>query len=523
MGRNAVPVRSSDLRPILETDAGAIRGVREGPLAVFRGIPYAEAPVGALRFAPPRPPRRWQGVRDGSRFGPAPPQVADAWMERLSLLGDLATGEDCLTLNAWTPGPDEGRRPVLAWIPGGAFLNGTGAAPLYEARRLAVRGDAVVVTLNYRVGALGFLYLDGAGGLEAANLGLQDQLAGLAFVRAHAARLGGDPERITVFGESAGAGSIAALLAMPRARGAFARAILQSPACEGVIRPEEAARRAAKLLGKLGLTPGTAARLREVPVERLLAAQAECLAEGPYETGMLFAPVVDGEVLPEIPVAALRRGLAREVAFVIGTTVDELLLYGADEPPGIPDAARGPMLASQLRVAPARREAAARRLLEGYRAARASRGESTAAREVFYAILSDRYLRVPAARLAEAAARHRPDTWMYLFAWRSPLRGGAHGACHALDLPFTFGNLDLPGIAEFAGGGPAAERLAHDWMDAWLAFARAGDPSHPGIGAWPRYTKESRTTMVFGDKSGAVDAPLEAERALWDELEGEGP
>jgi para-nitrobenzyl esterase len=294
------------VEPILETDAGPVRGAREQGLAVFRGVPYAEPPLRELRFAPPRAPRCWDGVRDATRFGPAPPQVADAWSLRLSLLGDLPTDEDCLTLDVFAPDAG-GARPILVWIPGGAFVSGTGAAPLYDARRLARRGDAVVVTLNYRVGALGLLFLDGVGGVEAANLGLQDQLAALAWVRAHAARFGGDPGRIAV-------------------------------------------------------------------------------------------------------------------------------------------------------------------------------------------------------------------TWMYLFAWRSPLRGGAFGSCHALDLPFTFGNLDLPGIAEFAGSGPAAERLARDWMDAWIAFARDGDPSHAGIGRWPRYTAESRSTMVFGEKSGAVDAPLEAERAAWDAL-----
>jgi para-nitrobenzyl esterase len=175
------------------------------------------------------------------------------------------------------------------------------------------------------------------------------------------------------------------------------------------------------------------------------------------------------------------------------------------------------MLAGMLPGDPSGRAANAQRLLELYRGERAERAESTAARELFYAVLSDLFLRVPAARLAQA---HAGAAWMYLFAWRSPLRGGAYGACHAIDLPFTFGNLDAPGIAEFAGSGPAAENLAREWMDAWIAFARDGDPSHAGIGPWPRYTRERRTTMLFGERSGAVDAPREAERAAWDALAG---
>jgi para-nitrobenzyl esterase len=503
------------VEPVLETESGPVRGVREGPLCVFRGVPYAAPPTGALRFAPPRPPPRREGVRDATRFGPAPPQRPDVWSHRLGLSPDFATDEDCLSLNVWAP-EGAGRRPILVWIPGGAFVTGTGGAPLYDGRRLALRGDAVVVTLSYRVGALGFLFLDGAGGLAAANLGLQDQLAALAFVRAHASRLGGDPERITVFGESAGAGSIAALLAMPSAKGAFRRAIAQSPACEGMIAPEEASRRTARFLGKLGLAAAQAARLRELPVERLLAAQAECLAEGPFATGMLFAPVVDGALLPELPADAVRRGAASEVDLVVGTTADEMMLYGADEPAGVPDAARATLLAAQLGGPRSGREERARRLLEAYREARAARGASTAARDVFYAVLTDLHLRLPALRLAAAHARVARRTFSYLFAWRSPLRDGAYGSCHALDLPFTFGNLDVPGIAEFAGQGPPALRLAGEIMDAWLAFAASGDPSHPGIGAWPTYTEERRATMRFGERSGAVDAPFEVERAAWE-------
>jgi para-nitrobenzyl esterase len=237
---------------------------------------------------------------------------------------------------------------------------------------------------------------------------------------------------------------------------------------------------------------------------------------------MFFAPVVDGRTLPELPVEAVRRGAACEVALAIGTTAEEMMLYGGDEPTGIPDASRAPILASQLPGESAVREAAARRLLEVYRAGRAARGESTAARDVFYAVLTDHLLRVPALRLAEAHARQQPDTWMYLFTWRSPLRGGAYGACHALDLPFTFGNLDAPGMPEFAGTGPAAQRLAGCAMDAWLAFARDGDPSHAAIGPWPRYDAARRATMLFGEKCGAALAPLEAERAVWGELYPDG-
>jgi para-nitrobenzyl esterase len=500
--------------PRVETGAGVLRGSAEQGLAVFRGVPYARAPVGPRRLRPPEPCEPWPGVRDATRFGPAPPQRADPLARGLGLQGDLPTDEDCLFLNVWTPGPDAGRRPVLVWLPGGAFVSGDAAAPLYDGRRLAARGDAVVVTVGYRVGALGFATLgQGAGG---ANFGLQDQLAALAWVRDSIGRFGGDPANVTVFGESAGAGSLVALLAMPRARGLFRRAIVQSAAPEGVIDAAEGERRSALLLAQLGLAPGAAEGLRAAPVEKILDAQQALAGSRVWETGMLFAPVVDGELLPERPLAAVRAGAARDVELLIGTTRDEMRLYeGAPfEPRDV--AALLKLVALQLPGDRASAEARARRLVEATRRARRARGEDVGPADLLYAIQSDLHLRIPATRLAEGHARHQERTRMYLFTWRSPARDGALGACHALDLPFTFGNLDAPGMAGFAGEGRDARRLCENLMDAWLGFARDGEPGHPGVGAWPCYEPSRRATMQLGASSGCVEAPLEAERRAWE-------
>jgi para-nitrobenzyl esterase len=401
---------------------------------------------------------------------------------------------------------------VLVWIHGGAFAAGSAALPLFDGARLAREGDAVVVTIQYRLGALGFLHL----GPGRANFGLQDQVAALRFVRRHAAAFGGDARNVTAFGESAGAGSLCALLAMPSARGLFHRAIVQSAAPAGVLAPAEAEERAGKLLAKLGVGAGDLGRLREVPLAEWQDAQERTQSEGVHAKGMLFMPSVDGEVLPQAPLEAAREGAAREVELVIGTTREEMHLFAlAGMADRVTDALLPRILAAQLAGEAADPAGAAERLVAGTRRIFAARGADASPSELFYALQTELGLRWHSTLLAERRAVHQPRTFMYLFTWPSPLRGGAPRACHALDLPFTFGTLGAPGMPAFAGAGPAAERLSANLRAAWLAFARTGDPGHPGIGPWPAYATPRRATMELGASCGVLDAPLEEERALW--------
>jgi carboxylesterase type B len=436
-------------------------------------------------------------------------------VEALGLLGDHPIDEDCLHLNVWSPGLDAAARPVLVWIHGGAFLTGTGSAPIYDGARLASSGDVVVVTLDYRVGAWGFLHDPSLG---PANRGLLDQLAALEWVRDHAHALGGDPARITVFGESAGAGSIVSLLAMPRARGLFQRAIVQSAAPAGMIDPEEAARRTAAVRSKLGLPGGETARLAEVPVEDLLAAQSACVAEGDWKTGMFFCPVVDGDVLPAHPPHAIAAGSARGVDLLIGTTADEmrLFLWGVD-PSRVPEKAVSRALSFELPGT----DRAGRPLAEVVRAAyarlRHARGEAADPASLLAAIQSDTRLRLPSLRVAEAHARHHRATRVYDFTCRSPIE--VLGSCHALDLPFTFGTLDAPGMPEFAGNGPVERAVSDAMMAAWTGFAREGDPGGGALGDWPSYGVPDRWTMRIGPEAGVVADPFSAERQILDAID----
>jgi para-nitrobenzyl esterase len=501
----------ADRMTTVETTRGPLRGALEDGIAVFRGIPYAEPPLGALRLRAPQAPQPWRTPRDATRFGAAQPQREGPVDARLGLVGGARVAEDCLTLNVFTPAADASARPVLVWLHGGAFIGGTACVPLYDGKRLARRGDVVLVTLNYRVGALGFSYAPQDRDSAVANLGHFDQIAALRWVRDEIAAFGGDPRCVTVFGESAGAGSILALAGMPAAEGLFHGAIVQSASPRGVLTPDEGAARTQSVLAKLGGSARGIDALREAPLDAVLDAQYACAAAGPHRTGMFYAPVEDGRTLARAPIDAFTSGWAARVPLLIGTTRDEMRLFD----PVLPDSedvARMVVAAQLDGIAPEARDAASRELLALHRELLTARGAPARANDLFFSIQTELSLRYHATRIAEAREPGR-NTWMYLFTWESPARGGVHGACHALDLPFSFGNLDAPGMPEFAGGGAAAEALAQRTMDAWCAFARTGDPSHESVGAWPVYERTRRATLELGARRALLDAPCERERA----------
>jgi para-nitrobenzyl esterase len=378
----------------------------------------------------------------------------------------------------------------------------------------------VVVTINYRLGPLGFLYLkdlcpdlDGAVG----NAGIRDQVAALEWVRDNIAAFGGDPENVTVFGESAGGMSVGTLLGMPSARDLFARAIPQSGAAHNVHSRETATNVAAQFLEELGLSPSDApGKLREVPPDKLLDSHQQTILKlGASVGGLPFQPLVDEESLPEPPLAAIRAGCAADVALLTGTTRDEWKLFGVLDS-GIRklDEAR-----LERRLSKQLPGADVEALVEAYRSAREGRA-SNELYELYCAIETDRVFRIPAIRLAEAQAAHQPATFFYQFTWESPSLGGALGACHAVDLPFVFGVLDKEGAELFAGGGPEAHQLSERAMDAWIGFARSGDPGHPGLpgGRWETYDSDRRATMILGRECGVELAPGDRERQAWDAL-----
>lgn len=489
------------MTPIVELAAGKVSGSSEGPLAVFRGIPFARPPVQELRFGAPQPPERWTGVREATAFGPAPAQSAIdiEYVPGFSLWEGIdATSEDCLSLNVWTPGLS-GRRPVLVWIHGGAFLKGAGSQALYDGATLATRGDVVVVTANYRLGAFGFLGRDDE--RFAANAGLLDQIAVLDWVAEHAAVFGGDPGNVTIFGESAGAISAAALMSCPRAAGRFHRVIAQSGAGRSLPPAATAAEMTDRLLAALGLDAAGTDELLSLPTELIVSAQVKVSVDVRRDDlGAGFQPWIDGEILPHQSTDGLAAGSAAGVPFLVGTNEHEMNLWRVLEP-GLRSLDEAGLAFRVGRLV----GDAAGELIAAYRNARPSADLP----ELWQAIWSDREFRIPSLRAAEAQSGHAP-TYSYLFTWRSPAPGV--GSCHGLDLPFVFGTLDSKGADAFAGSGPAAEALADRMQDAWLSFARTGDPG------WPAYERSARPTMQLGDSCELVADPMAAERLAWDGL-----
>ena len=496
--------RAPAMDTVVKTRHGEVRGSVADGVSSFKGIPYAAPPFGANRFRPPQPVAPWSGVRDALEYGPKSPQPPYPPQIQL-LFPELAgPGEDCLTLNIWSPDLGSAGLPVMVWIPGGVYeYHATGASPWYDGSRFA-RDGIVSVTINYRVGADGFLYL-GAG---TGNFGLLDQVAALEWVQENIAAFGGDPTNVTVFGESAGALSVGTLLAMPRAEGLFRRAIVQSGGAHHVIPAAAAQQVGQSLAEKLGIA-ATREALAAVPTERLLAAQMEVDADlftnpDPARWGeeivlslMPWQPVVDGDVLPARPIDRIAAGAGAAVDVLVGTNTDEnrlfLLIDGMIDQ--VTDAAVvGAVAAYGLPLDAT---------LATYRAARpgASPGDLLAA------IQGDWFWRIPAIRLAEAHVASPAATYMYEFAWRSPAFDGRLGASHALEIPFVFDTLGRETEALWGPDPPQA--LADTMHTAWVAFATKGDPG------WSRYDLSRRAAMRFDVTSTVVDDPRAAERALW--------
>ena len=479
--------------------AGKLRGRHEAGVTVFRGIPFAAPPVGALRFAAPRPAPDWSRVRDAFAYGPPPPQGGHFGMD-----ASTTTGDDWLTVNVWSPTPgSDAPRPVLVWIQGGGYEIGMSSLPEYDGARLARDGGVVVVTFNYRTGIEGFGQIEGA----PANRGLLDQVAALEWVRDNIPAFGGDPGRVTVFGESAGGGSIAALLAMDRAAGLFRRAVVQS-APGTFYTPELAADIATACAAELGLRP-TVADLSGVAPGELTAAgnavgpkmaqRADRWGRPAHRT-IPFSPVVDGEILPVTPWTALAGGAARDIELLVGHTRDEQRLFTAMS--GLLGQVTEEQAATALEIFAPGPDGPSR-----YREAFPAAGPD----ELYELVHSDWLFRMPTLHLAEAQIAAGGRAYVYELDWPAPGLGGAFGACHGLDVPLVFGNLDRGGPAALIGDPPPAEAeaLSAQMRAAWVAFATGGDPG------WPEYDADQRLTQRFDTPSTVTPYPAEASRLIW--------
>lgn len=494
---------------IVNTRSGPVQGVDHDGVQVFRGIPFAEAPIGERRFKPPVPRAPWTDPLVAEHAGPLAPQNPSP-LESMLGAGQPPIGDDCLSLNIWTPAIDGANRPVLFWIHGGGFVTGAGSTPWYDGTRFARHHDVVVVTVNYRLGALGFLHLADLFGSEwegSANLGILDQSLALRWTSENIAAFGGDPQNITIFGESAGAMSVGTQLGLPASKGLFKRAIAQSGAAGHVHTREAATKVAQRLLDALGVSDPVA--LQQVSTEAILAAQSTVNAESSDigGAGLAFMPCVDGTTLPVGPQQAVKDGHARGVDLLVGTNLDETTLFTIMDPSF--STFDDDTLTTRFNAFFGGERAA--EALDTYRKDR----DAASAGDVYNAALTDRVFRVPAVRLADA---HEPNgsTYVYLFTWESPAFDGKLRSCHALEIPFVWDNLDQTGVKFLTG--PVTDdmrALATTMNEAWAAFARTGNPTTPTLAGWPKWDPETRPTMVIDTNSNVELDPMGHEVDVW--------
>jgi para-nitrobenzyl esterase len=502
---------------IADTLTGKIRGAISDGVLSFKGIPYAAPPVGSLRFRPPAKPASWSGVRDATRFGARAMQNDMAFNLAPAVRAVFADppaqpmSEDCLFLNVWTPAVDDGGdRPVMVWLHGGAFISGSGASPWYDGTNLARKGNVVVVTLNHRLGAFGFSYLAELGGGDFAasgNAGMLDIVAALEWVRDNIAKFGGDPDNVTIFGESGGGAKSCMLMAMPAARGLFHKAIVQSGPSVETMDAAAATETARQVMKELGAASAT--ELVAAPADKLLAAQNAVLARISALTfanrrKQGFNPVIDGANLPGGPFAPAAPAIAADIPLMIGTNRDEMNLFFSHAP-----WAEG---LSEAKLADAARQFLGDRtgaIVAGYRAARPNESP----RDLVLAIATDQSIRLPSLTIADRkTAQQGAPVYVYLFTWATPVAEGKLGSCHALEIPFVFDNLDK---TQLTGDAPTRGVLADAMSRAWIEFAYKDNPNHGGIPHWPAYNTNERPTMIFDLQCRVENDPLGAERKAW--------
>ncbi len=499
--------------PTVETAAGKLRGGRAGGVDYFKGVHYGASTAGSMRFQPPGPVSPWSGVRDALQLGLRSPQGPAGLIPEVAAVddSDQPTGEDCLCLNVWTPQASHARkRPVMVWLHGGGFATGSGGFKIYDGTHLAAKHDVVVVTVNHRLNAFGFLFLPDIGGAKyahASNVGMLDIVQAFQWVRDNIAAFGGDAGNVTAFGQSGGGSKVSTLLAMPPAKGLFHRAIVMSGSSIDAVSRDEANKSTRAFMAKLGLQPDAAGvdQMQAMSMDRLVAVAGGGAGNPAYR----LAPVVDGTTLPTNPFDPVAPAMSADVPLLVGSTQDEVGFFPGAALDPIPESALAGRLQQMLHTS----DENVQRVIAAYRKDQPGIQPIDIAVEV----ASDRFAWTRALIQAERkAALGAAAVFMYYFKWESPVRGGRLKAFHTLDIPFVFDNVDIG--KSMTGSGKDRYALERRMSSAWVAFARTGAPNTADLPHWPAFDAQRRATMFLDDVCKVVDDPRPDDRAVLNSL-----
>ena len=520
--------RATSAEPVVETASGKLRGKNVDSVYEFLGVPYGAPTGGANRFMPPHKPEPWSGVREALHFGSLAPQrnpkstpatVAASIYGKgkpfsIFMIPDVPDREDCLVLDVYTPGiNDGGKRPVMVWLHGGGFAQGAASSAVYNGANLAKRGDVVVVGVNHRLNAFGYTYLGDVGGddfAESGNVGMLDIVQALQWVHDNIAGFGGDPNTVMIFGESGGGAKVSVLMAMPAAKGLFHRAAIESGPGIKMVERGDATKVSESLLKELGLKPTQVRELQKLPMERIKSAYFALTARSPVGTPggrRSFSPVVDGKALPRHPFHPDGPAISGDVPVIVGYNRTEATFFLASDP-----------------TAPKMTEENLQKRVKGLFGDNGSRVVELYRRnhselspyETFVLISTDNQMGVNSIKLAERkASQGKAPAYLYNFNWETPVAGLK--SPHTLEIPFVFHNIAI--AKPLVGDSPQANALADKVCDAWVAFARTGNPNIPALPEWPAYSESDRSTMLFDNDSKVAKDPIHEKRLLLNEVQ----